>query len=137
MTVLPGPAERLQQAGVRAPVETAPRPHFVKVAAVTDVPPGWVLKVRVGSREIALANAEGTFHAMDNACSHAGGPLGDNRLKEGCYLECPWHNTVFDARTGEVLRGPGRKPVKTYRVAVQDGTVFVALDEPGASRLEP
>jgi 3-phenylpropionate/trans-cinnamate dioxygenase ferredoxin component len=134
VTVLPQQAERLQQADrpeqVELPgqAEAAARPRLVQVAAVTDVPPGWVRKVRVGSREIALANSEGTFHAMDNACSHAGGPLGDNRLKEGCYLECPWHNAVFDARTGDVLRGPARKPVRMYHVAVQDGTVFVALD---------
>jgi 3-phenylpropionate/trans-cinnamate dioxygenase ferredoxin component len=128
MTVLPEQSERVQEAGTPSQVGTAAPRRLVQVAAVTDVPPGWVRKVRVGSREIALANSEGTFHAMDNACSHAGGPLGDNRLKEGCYLECPWHNAVFDARTGDVLRGPARKPVRMYHVAVQDGTVFVALD---------
>ena len=128
MTLLPGQAERLQETGPPSQVGTAAPRRLVQVAAVTDVPPGWVLKVRVGSREIALANSEGTFYAMDNACSHAGGPLGDNRLKEGCYLECPWHNSVFDARTGDALRGPARKPVRMYHVAVQDGTVFVALD---------
>ncbi|HEY8200271.1 MAG TPA: Rieske (2Fe-2S) protein [Actinomycetota bacterium] len=107
--------------------EPAARPPLVRIAAVTDVPPGWVLKVRVGSREIALANSGGTFTAMDNACTHAGGPLGDNRLHEGCYLECPWHNAVFDARTGDVVRGPARKAARLYPVTVQDGTVFVAL----------
>jgi 3-phenylpropionate/trans-cinnamate dioxygenase ferredoxin component len=107
--------------------DPAPRPPLVQVASVEDVPPGWVLKVRVGSREIALANCEGTFTAMENACTHAGGPLGDNRLHEGCYLECPWHNAVFDARTGDVVRGPARKAAKLYPVTVQDGTVFVAL----------
>jgi nitrite reductase/ring-hydroxylating ferredoxin subunit len=115
MSVVPEQAESLAQTA------------FVQVAAVSDVPPGWVLKVRVGSREIALANCEGSISAIDNACSHAGGPLGDNRLKDGCYLECPWHNAVFDARTGEVTRGPARKGVRTYPVTVHDGAVFVAL----------
>lgn len=121
MSVLSEQAEEPEQA------ERATRPRLVQVAKVSDVPPGWVLKVRVGSREIALANCEGTFYAMDNACSHAGGPLGDNRLKEGCYVECPWHNSVFDARTGDVLRGPARKGARMHHVAVQDGTVFVAV----------
>ena len=107
--------------------EPAARGPLVRLATVSDVPPGWVLKVRVGSREIALANSAGTFTAMDNACTHAGGPLGDNRLHEGCYLECPWHNAVFDARTGDVVRGPARKPVRLYPVTVQDDTVFIAL----------
>jgi nitrite reductase/ring-hydroxylating ferredoxin subunit len=93
-----------------------------------------VLKVAVdiagAKREIALANSGGTLLALENACSHAGGPLGDNRLKEGCYLECPWHNAVFDARTGAVVRGPARKPAKTYEVSVVDGTVFIVLPTP-------
>jgi nitrite reductase/ring-hydroxylating ferredoxin subunit len=116
-------------AGPGAPAAAGPvRPRLVRAASVTDVPPGWALKVRLDNREIALANTAGVFTALENACSHAGGPLGDNRLKEGCYLECPWHNSVFDARTGDVVRGPARKGVKMYAVTVLDGTVFVALD---------
>jgi nitrite reductase/ring-hydroxylating ferredoxin subunit len=102
--------------------------RVIRAASVADVPPGWVLKVRVDNREIALANVGGTFTALDNACSHAGGPLGDSRLHEGCYLECPWHNSVFDARTGEVVRGPARKALPCYEVSVEDGTVYLTLD---------
>jgi 3-phenylpropionate/trans-cinnamate dioxygenase ferredoxin subunit len=108
----------------KAPTES----RLVRVASVADVPPGWALTVTVGFRELALANCDGVLFAVDNGCSHAGGPLGDSRLKEGCYLECPWHNSVFDARTGGVLRGPARKPVRTYDVTVNDGEIFITLD---------
>jgi nitrite reductase/ring-hydroxylating ferredoxin subunit len=101
---------------------------YVAVASVNDVPPGWVLRVTVAQRELAVANEDGTFYAIDNACSHSAGPLGDNRLHNGCLVECPWHNAVFDVRTGEVVRGPARKPQRTYPVKVEDGTVFVSLD---------
>ena len=103
--------------------------RLVQVAALADVPLGWVLKVRVGSRELALARTEEGVHATENACTHAGGPLGDTRLRDGCFAECPWHNSVFDVRTGAVVRGPARKELKTYEVTVQDGKVFVALPE--------
>jgi nitrite reductase/ring-hydroxylating ferredoxin subunit len=106
--------------------ETAPT--FVAVASVSDVPAGWILRVTVGQREIALANEGGTFYALDNACSHSAGPLGDNRLRNGCLVECPWHNAVFDVRSGEVVRGPARKSQRTYPVKVEDGTVFVAIE---------
>ncbi len=109
------------------PAEVEVGPPLVRVAAVSDVPVGWVLKVRVENREIAIANCEGTLYAFDNACSHAGGPLGDNRLKEGCFVECPWHNSVFDARTGDAVRGPARKGARMYPVTVADGSVLVAI----------
>jgi nitrite reductase/ring-hydroxylating ferredoxin subunit len=109
--------------------ETLANPRLVRVAAVADVPPGWVLKVRVGSREVALAHTEDRLYAVENSCSHAGGPLGDTRLKEGCFVECPWHNSVFDVRTGAVVRGPARKEVKVYDVTVQGGDVFLALPD--------
>jgi nitrite reductase/ring-hydroxylating ferredoxin subunit len=108
-------------------IETRTEASLMAVASVEDVPPGWVLKVQIGTRRIALANHEGTFYALDDVCSHAGGSLGDNRLKDGCLLECPWHSTVFDARTGEVVRGPARKPQPTFETEVSDGTVFVRI----------
>ena len=104
-------------------------PRLVQVAALADVPAGWVLKVRVGSRELAVAHSDDGVHAMENSCSHAGGPLGDTRLKEGCFVECPWHNSVFDVRTGAVVRGPARKEIRLYDVTIQDGKVFVALPD--------
>lgn len=103
-------------------------PTFVAVATVEQVPPGWVLKVKAGHRVLAIANCEGTIYALENSCSHSGGPLGDNRLQHGCMLECPWHDAMFDVRTGEALRGPARKPQRTYPVRVDDGTILVALD---------
>ncbi|MDQ4149176.1 MAG: non-heme iron oxygenase ferredoxin subunit [Actinomycetota bacterium] len=98
---------------------------LIPVAPVDDIPPGWVLRAKVGGREVAIANCDGEVHALDNSCTHAAGPLGDNRLHEGCKLECPWHNSIFDAQTGEVVRGPARKPLRTYRTLVKTGVVYV------------
>ena len=101
--------------------------EYIAVAHTADIPPGWVLKVQVGNREVALANCDGTFSALDNLCSHAGGPLGNSRLTDGCQIECSWHGAQFDARSGEVVSGPARKPLRKYTVKVLDGTVYVAL----------
>ena len=101
--------------------------RVVAVASLGDVPPGWVLRVQVGARAIAVANLDGALYAFDDACSHAGGPLGDNRIKDGCFVECPWHNAVFDVRTGQPVTGPARKPLSLYPVEVLDGVIHVSL----------
>ncbi|CAN5740854.1 hypothetical protein BH23ACT12_BH23ACT12_15280 [soil metagenome] len=101
---------------------------FFAVASVGDVPSGWVLRTSAGGRDIALSNIDGVFYALDNSCTHAGGPLAPNHLSPACTLECPWHNAVFDARNGEVIAGPARKSAKTYPVQVHDEMVYVSVD---------
>jgi nitrite reductase/ring-hydroxylating ferredoxin subunit len=76
-----------------------PAPDYVSVARASDVPPGTVTRVQAGDRWYALANVDGTFHAIDNNCPHNGGPLGKGRLV-GRELECPWHQWRWDVTTG-------------------------------------
>ncbi|MGH8931045.1 MAG: Rieske (2Fe-2S) protein [Egibacteraceae bacterium] len=101
--------------------------QLVSVARVEDVPAGTVTTVEACGRWIALVNYGGWFFAADNDCTHAGGPLGEGRIGTGCLLECPWHRAVFEVRSGRVRRGPARKPLRTYRVVVEHGAVFVAV----------
>jgi 3-phenylpropionate/trans-cinnamate dioxygenase ferredoxin subunit len=104
-------------------------PGFFAVAEVADVPPGWVLRTSAGGRDIALANQDGELYALDNSCTHAGGPLAPNRLNPGCALRCPWHSSVFDVRTGEVVSGPAKKAARAYPVEVHQGRVYVCVDQ--------
>jgi nitrite reductase (NADH) small subunit/3-phenylpropionate/trans-cinnamate dioxygenase ferredoxin subunit len=72
---------------------------FVTVARVDEIPPGTVKAVRSGEDEFALANVEGEFCAVQAACLHLQGPLGEGHL-EGPLLHCPWHGWTYDVRTG-------------------------------------
>jgi len=78
---------------------------FVKVAEIQDVPAGQRKKVNVGGKHIALFNIEGTYYAIDDTCTHKGGPLLEGEI-QGSNLTCPWHGAIFDVKTGEVLRPP-------------------------------
>lgn len=75
--------------------------------------------------EIALFNVEGNFHALDNACPHRGGPLGEGAL-EGRTLTCPWHRWQFNAVTGESLVNPAAK-LRTFSVTLKGDDVFVEI----------
>ena len=74
--------------------------EFVTVAKVQDIPPGTGRTVDVRGIWIALYNVDGTFYAIDNACPHAGGPLGEGKLN-GTIVECPWHGWKFSVVSGE------------------------------------
>lgn len=76
--------------------------EFVKVAAAAEIPPGKARAVDAGGKRIALFNVDGTFHAIDDTCTHRGGPLSEGTV-EGTEVTCPWHGAVFDVTSGTVL----------------------------------
>lgn len=97
---------------------------FQPVAKKSDVPSGQVRVVNAGGRSIALANVDGEFYAIDNVCTHDGGPLGAGQLF-GSEVECPRHGARFDVLTGAVRALPAVRPVRTYPVRVDGEEVSV------------
>ena len=100
--------------------------EFIKVAETSDLPPGRVKVVLVGDRRIALCNVDGQFFAIDDLCTHDGGPLDQGEL-QGDIIECPRHGARFNVRTGKVLALPAVKALNTYPVEVEGSEIRVAL----------
>ena len=72
----------------------------VRIAALSEIPVGSAHEFTAAGRVIALYNVDGTLHALDGVCPHAGGPLGQGQL-EGCVVTCPWHGWQFDVTSGQ------------------------------------
>lgn len=98
---------------------------YVKVATRADIPPGTHKIVEVDGIEVVVVNLDGAFYAMENVCTHDGGPLGEGKL-EGCQLICPRHGARFDVRTGAALTMPAVEPAPTYEVRVEGDDILVA-----------
>jgi len=77
-----------------------------------------------GDVPIAVFNADGTYYAIDDTCTHQDASLADGWL-DGCLVECPLHSSVFDLRTGLPTSPPAKRAVRTHRVTVEDGTIVV------------
>lgn len=100
---------------------------FVKVASIHDVAPGEVKVFDVEGKGLALANVSGSFYAIDDVCTHDGGPLGEGKLF-GDLVECPRHGARFDVKTGRVRALPAVIPVRTYPVRVEGDEIKVQVD---------
>ena len=74
---------------------------FQKVANKDDLKEGDMLKVEANGKQIVLSMVEGKVYAIDEICTHEGGPLDEGELN-GYDLKCPWHYAVFDVRNGKV-----------------------------------
>ena len=68
---------------------------FTKVATVEEIPPGTARQFTVNGRKLALFNVGGAVYAIDDTCTHRGGPLSEG-LVAGTKVTCPWHGAVFD-----------------------------------------
>jgi nitrite reductase/ring-hydroxylating ferredoxin subunit len=100
---------------------------LVKIAETKEVAPGTGKVVAAEGRSLALFNVSGTFYAIDNTCTHMGGPLGEGDLA-GEVVTCPWHGAQFNVKTGGVLAPPAREGVLSFPVKVRGDDVFVELD---------
>ncbi|HSF52012.1 MAG TPA: Rieske 2Fe-2S domain-containing protein [Nitrososphaeraceae archaeon] len=97
---------------------------FVKVADTTDIQPSHMKEVQVAGESICIVNVEGKYYAIGNICTHEGGPLADGTLV-GYEVECPWHASKFDVRTGEVKEPPASEPEPVYQIKVDGNNILL------------
>jgi 3-phenylpropionate/trans-cinnamate dioxygenase ferredoxin subunit len=102
--------------------------EFIAVAKVSDVPdPGKEL-VEVGERLVVLIHAAGHWYALDDVCTHDGGPLSGGPLDpaEGT-IACPRLGAKFDVKSGAALTMPATKATKSHEVKIEGDQVLVRL----------
>ena len=106
-------------------------PEFFHVASTSDLPDPGKSLVEVDGEMIALFHVAESFYAIDDVCTHDGGPLVDGEL-HGYTIACPRHGAKFDIRTGAALSMPAIRPTLAHDVKVENGDVFVRLREAGS-----
>ena len=99
--------------------------EFQKVAVRAELPPGAKKLVDLDGRAIAIFNVDGDYFAIDDVCTHDGGPLAEGEL-EGAEIRCPRHGARFDVRTGKALCFPAIEPVETLSVEVRGDDIYVS-----------
>jgi 3-phenylpropionate/trans-cinnamate dioxygenase ferredoxin subunit len=88
------------------------------VTRKADIKPGELALVEAAGHRIAVANADGRFFAIDDACTHEQCSLAEEGTLDGTVVTCGCHGAQFDVTTGAVLAPPAQAPLKTYPVRV-------------------
>ena len=110
---------------LRAPAARRPG-EFVPVVYTQRLNHAEALRVEVNGYALALARVGDEYFAVQDFCTHRYGPLSEGRLCDG-EIECPWHRSRFNLRTGQVTQGPAKEPLKTFETRVIDGVVQVRV----------
>lgn len=102
--------------------------EFVTVAKKNELLPGKLKAVEVNGEWICLANVGGTVYAVDDTCTHMQASLAEGQIitEDGrvCVM-CAEHASLFDLKTGEIVRTPANGPLKTYEVQVEGDDIKV------------
>lgn len=100
--------------------------QMTKVIPSSEIPAGERKCVEVAGQRIAVFNVDGKYYAVDDTCTHAGGPLSEGDV-EGKEVTCPWHGATFDITCGKVLNGPAASDIKSYKVTVEGSEIKVEV----------
>ena len=102
--------------------------NFVQIAKVSDLADPDRMLVEVEDRLIVLFHVGGKFWAIDDVCTHDGGPLGEGHL-DGYEIACPRHGARFDIRDGRALSMPATRPTAAHEVKVEGDSVLVRIND--------
>lgn len=98
--------------------------EWTDVAAESEVTEAKPLRATAGGIPVMLVKQDGVVRALSATCTHAGGPLDEGTLVDGC-VKCPWHGSEFRLDDGTVERGPASVPEPVWDVRVAGGRVSV------------
>lgn len=77
-------------------------------------------RVRAGINDLVVVRVGDTLHALHAVCAHAGAPLAEGTIVDGC-LECPWHGSRFRLGDGRAQRGPTVYDQPAYEIRTTEG----------------
>ena len=84
-------------------------------------------RVDVAGHRLALFRIEDDLYVIGDRCTHAEASLAEGELFDD-EVECPRHGSEFNIRTGMPGALPATRPVPTYEVKVEAGTVLIHLE---------
>jgi nitrite reductase/ring-hydroxylating ferredoxin subunit/uncharacterized membrane protein len=97
---------------------------WVAVCDADALKNGETLRVDYAGKIIAIARQADKVYAFQEFCTHRYGPLSEGKLQDH-QVECPWHRSCFDIRTGKVVEGPAKVDLKTYAAEIRAGKIFI------------
>jgi nitrite reductase (NADH) small subunit len=107
-----------------APARAAGPKAYV-VGRVEDIPPGEGRSFVVAGTQVAVFRLrDGSLHATQAACPHAGGPLADGQTDIN-VLVCPLH--LYAYRWSDGASTSGAAPIRLFPVRERDGDLVVEV----------
>jgi nitrite reductase/ring-hydroxylating ferredoxin subunit len=99
---------------------------FVPIPGVERLGNEETLRAEINGEVMTIARIDNRVFAIQEFCTHRFGPLSEGTF-HGFDVQCPWHKSRFDVRTGKVTNGPAKLDLKTFRVETRNGKICVGV----------
>jgi 3-phenylpropionate/trans-cinnamate dioxygenase ferredoxin component len=100
----------------------------VEIGELETLPRERGIRVTIGETVVAMFRIGNEVYAIGDLCSHAEASLAEGEVYDTA-VECPRHGSEFDLTTGAPLSLPATQPVPTYLVSVEEGVVYLTLED--------
>lgn len=117
---------RYAHAGKWKELYTEAKDGKAKAADLDELKVNQMKLLHVNGERIVLARTENEYLAFSDHCTHRGGSLAGGSMICGT-VQCPWHGSQFDIKTGQCTAGPATENIRTYDVEISGNEVFVRL----------
>lgn len=84
---------------------------WIKALGVSELPNDSRQVVNLDGQKVLLIHHKNELHATAHACPHMKLPLAKGKITDDCALECPFHHSAFDLKTGDVKEWSPWPPV--------------------------
>src|SRR6185312_8138037 len=114
---------------IQCRVQGSDLPDVIDICPLDELPPGQRRLVEWQDLEIGVFNCGGNLYAIEDRCSHDDGPLAEGEFdEEACTVECPWHGSLFDLKTGKLMTLFVYVPVDIFPVVIEDETIKLEVE---------
>jgi uncharacterized membrane protein/nitrite reductase/ring-hydroxylating ferredoxin subunit len=96
----------------------------IEVATADELKTDQMMLIHINKKRIVIGKTEDGYRAFDDRCTHRGGTLADGVIICGT-VQCPWHGSQFDCKTGAVKAGPAKEPIQTYTLKQEGGKLYL------------
>tara|TARA_B000000460_G_scaffold54284_1_gene35904 strand:+ start:2734 stop:3042 length:309 start_codon:yes stop_codon:yes gene_type:complete len=95
------------------------------VAKTNEIKPNQIKQVSIDGKDIVVINIDGSYFAINDTCTHAGGSLSEGKV-EGSIITCDWHGAQFDCKSGKLVKFPAKiNDLESYSIVIESDTIFV------------
>ena len=110
--------------------------NYQKVLDLGNLPSNTQKEISLNNKDILLINNNGDVLAIESRCPHADLPFKDSKINDDCQIECKWHHSFFDIKSGNVTKWCNEKPneeektkeIKVYPIVIIDEDIFISFD---------